>query len=56
VKAQGRTGDLETAGKGSVAVRQAHDVAGLSAATGLEESHWLYPLKIGSNWIHRVKG
>jgi hypothetical protein len=53
VKAQGRTGDLEAAGKGSVAVRQAHDIAvrqahdiaGSSAAKGLEELHWLCPIE-----------
>ncbi len=37
VKAQGRTGDLEAAGKGSV--------AGSNAAKGLEESHWLCPIE-----------
>jgi hypothetical protein len=45
VKAQGRTGDLEAAGKGSVAVRQAHDVAGSNAAKGLEDSHGLCPIE-----------
>jgi hypothetical protein len=37
VKAQGRTGDLEAAGKGSV--------AGSNAAKGLEDSHWLCPIE-----------
>ena len=37
VKAQGRTGDLEAAGKGSV--------AGSNAAKSLEESHWLCPIE-----------
>ena len=37
VKAQGRTGDLEASGKGSV--------AGSKAAKGLEESHWLCPIE-----------
>ena len=37
VKAQGRTGDLEAAGKGSV--------AGANAAKGLEELHWLCPIE-----------
>jgi hypothetical protein len=37
VKAQGRTGDLEASGKGSV--------AGSNAAKGLEESHWLCPIE-----------
>ncbi len=37
VKAQGRIGDLEASGKGSV--------AGSNAAKGLEESHWLCPIE-----------
>ena len=37
VKAQGRTGDLEASGKGSV--------AGSNAAKGLEESHWRCPIE-----------
>ena len=45
VKAQGRTGDLKTAEQGSVAVRQAHDVAGSASSTGLEETIWLCPIE-----------
>ena len=53
VEAQRRTAQLEAAGHGSVAVRQAHDVtvrqahdgAGSNAAKGLEESHWLCPIE-----------
>jgi len=45
VKLQGRTSDLKAAEHGSVAVRQAHDVAGSVASAGLEESIWLCPIE-----------
>ena len=45
VEAQGQTAQLEAAGHGSVAVRQAHDGAGSNAAKGLEDSLWLCPIE-----------
>jgi hypothetical protein len=44
VEAQGQTAQLEAAGHGNAAVRQAHDVAGSQAVAGLEDSLWLCPI------------